>query len=125
VTAPARLRMSRTALVPVALLFVCVIPLATARPWTLVFLLLPLAAAAYVLRVGVDVGDDGLTVHSAVAARRVGWEELAGIRIGRRRELWLVTTHGTEMRLPVLRVGDLPRLAALSGGRIPAAEPAP
>jgi hypothetical protein len=117
------MRMSRAALVPVALLFVSVIPLATAQPWTLVFLLLPLAAAAYVLRVGVDVGDDGLTVRSAVAARRVRWDELAGVRIGRRRELWLVTTQGTEVRLPVLRVGDLPRLAALSGGRI--AAPAP
>jgi hypothetical protein len=123
VTAPARLRMSRTTLVPVALLFVCVIPLASARPWTLVFLLVPLAAAAWVLRVGVDVGDDGLTVRSTVGARRVAWNELAGIRIGRRRELWLVTTQGTEVRLPVLRVGDLPRLATLSGGRIEAPAP--
>jgi hypothetical protein len=114
------MRMSRTALIPVALLFVCVIPVATARPWTLVFLLLPVAAAVWVLRVGVDVDDDGLAVRSAVGTRRVLWDELAGIRIGRRRGLWLVTTRGTEVRLPVLRVGDLPRLAALSGGRIPA-----
>jgi hypothetical protein len=123
VTAPVRMRMSRTALVPVALLFVCVIPLATARPWTLALLLIPVAAAGYVLRTGVDVDDDGLTVRSTFAARRVGWDELAGIRIGRRRELWLVTTQGTEVRLPVLRVGDLPRLAALSGGRITAPSP--
>jgi hypothetical protein len=120
VTTTARLRMGRTALIPVVLLFVCVIPLATARLWTLVFLVIPLAAAAYVLRVGVDVADDGLTVRSAVGARHVPWSELAGIRIGRRRELWLVTTTGSEVRLPVLRVGDLGRLSDLSGGRIPA-----
>jgi Bacterial PH domain len=124
VTTTARLRMSRTALIPVVLLFVGVIPLASARPWTLVFLLVPLAAAVYVLRVGVDVADDGLTVRSAVSARRVRWNELAGIRIGRRRDLWLVTTGGAEVRLPVLRVGDLRRLSDLSGGRIPAPEPA-
>ena len=123
-TTTARLRMSRTALIPVVLLFVCVIPLATARLWTLVFLLIPLAAAVYVLRVGVDVTDDGLTVRSAVSARHVRWDELAGIRIGRRRDLWLVTTGGSEVRLPVLRVGDLRRLSDLSGGRIPAPDPA-
>ena len=123
-TTTARLRMSRTALIPVILLFVCVIPLATARLWTLVFLLIPLAAAVYVLRVGVDVADEGLTVRSAVAVRRVPWAELAGIRIGRRRDLWLVTTGGSEVRLPVLRVGDLGRLSDLSGGRIPAPDAA-
>jgi len=123
VTTTARLRMSRTSLIPVVLLLVCVIPLATARPWTLVFLVIPLAAALYVLRVGVDVTDEGLTVRSALSARRVRWSELAGIRIGRRRDLWLVTSGGTEVRLPVLRVGDLGRLSELSGGRIPAPAP--
>jgi Bacterial PH domain len=121
VDTPARLRMSRTMLIPVALLFVCVIPLATAAPWTLVFLLLPLAVAAWVLRTGVDVDDAGLTVRSVVASRRVRWDELAGIRVGKRGDLWLVTTAGTEVALPVLRARDLPRLAELSGGRIPGA----
>jgi hypothetical protein len=34
-----------------------------------------------------------------------------------------VTARGTELRLPVLRARDLPRLAAVSGGRIPAPGP--
>jgi Bacterial PH domain len=111
--------MSRTALLPVVLLLVCVIPFAAASPWALVVLVLPVAAAAYVLRVGVDVDDDGITVRKVLGSRTVPWSELAGIRVGRRRGLWLVTTAGTEIALPVLRVGDLPRLAELSGGRIP------
>ena len=118
VTAPARLRMSRTSLIPVALLFVCVIPLATAQLWTLVFLAVPLVVAVWALRTGVDIDDAAVTVRGAIGSRRVPWSQLAGIRIGARRGLWLVTTEGTEVRLPVLRVGDLPRLAALSGGRI-------
>ncbi len=117
-TSPARLRMSRTALLPVALLALCVVPLATVTTWTLVLLLVPLALAAWVLRVGVDVGDDGLTVRSLAGQRRVPWSELAGIRVGRAGDLWLVTTGGTEVRLPVMRPRDLPRLATLSGGRI-------
>ena len=118
VTSPTRLRMSRTAMLPVVLLFLCVVPLAFAAVWTLVFLLIPLAAAAWVLRVGVDLDDDAVTVRSVVGSRRVPWSRVAGIRIGRRRELWLVTRDGTELRLPALRARDLPRLSALSGGRI-------
>jgi Bacterial PH domain len=111
--------MSRTALLPVVLLLVCVVPFASASPWALLVLVLPLAAAAWVLRVGVDVEDTGITVRSVVGRRTVAWDELAGIRIGTRARLWLVTTGGTEVAVPVLRARDLPRLADLSGGRIP------
>jgi hypothetical protein len=116
----ARLRMSRTALLPVVVLVFCVLPLATATPWLLLLLVVPAALAAWVFRVGVDVGDDGVTARSLVGARTVAWHQLAGIRVGERADLWLVTTAGTEVRLPVLRARDLPRLAELSGGRIPA-----
>jgi hypothetical protein len=126
--AVARFRMSRTALVPVALLLLCVVPAATAAPWAVVVLLLPALAAAWVIRVGVDVADGsgdattgaGVTVRSLVGRRHVPWPEVAGIRVGARGDLWLVTTGGTEVRLPVLRLRDLPRLSAASGGRIPA-----
>ena len=122
--APARVRMSRTALVPVFLLLLCVLPLAFAASWTPVFLLLPVVAGAWVVRVGVDVDDGGLTVRSLVGSRRVTWSELAGIRVGEGGDLWLVTNGGTEVRVPVLRARDLPRLSALSGGRIPTPGPA-
>jgi hypothetical protein len=118
VTSPARLRMPRTALFPVGLLALCTIPLAFSAPWTPVLLLIPLAVALWVLRVGVDVADDGLTVRSLIGLRKLPWSELAGIRVAGRGELWLVTTGGTEVRLPVMRARDLPQLAALSGGRI-------
>ena len=115
---PARLRMNRTALIPVGLLALCTVPLAFAAPWTPVLLLVPLVVAVWVLRVGVDIADDGLTVRSLAGERRVPWSELAGIRVARRGQLRLVTNHGTEVRVPVMRARDLPRLAALSGGRI-------
>jgi hypothetical protein len=118
VTPPARLRMSRTALLPVAVLAVCAVPLAASGPWGPLVLLLPAAVAAWVLRVGVDVGEDGVTAQSLLGRRHVPWSDLAGIRVAGRGELWLVTTSGTEVRLPVMRTRDLPRLAALSGGRI-------
>ena len=115
--------MSRTALLPVLFLALCMLPLATVSVWTLVLLLVPAAIAAWVVRVGVDVGDDGLTVRSTFGQRRVPWSRLAGIRVAPRGDVWLVTTGGTEVRLPVMRARDLPRLAALSGGRIEVPEP--
>ena len=115
---PARLRMSRTALLPVAVLAICAVPLAAAGPWGPLVLLVPIAAAAWVLRVGLDIGDDGLTVRSLIGRRRFAWDELAGVRVADRGALWLVTTRRTEVRVPVMRARDLPRLATLSGGRI-------
>jgi hypothetical protein len=115
--------MNRTSLLPVGLLAVCVVPLAFAAPWTPVLLLVPLALTLWVLRVGVDVSDDGVTARSLVGERRVPWTEVVGIRVAPRGDLWLVTTGGTEVRLPVMRARDLPRLAAASGGRIDVPEP--
>lgn len=115
---PARFRLPRTALVAVAFFTVCVVPVATAEPWGLPLFLVPLAVAAWVVRVGVDVDAGGITALGAVGRRRVPWAELAGIRVGERGDLWLVTTGSTEVRLPVLRARDLPQLAAASGGRI-------
>jgi hypothetical protein len=110
--------MNRTALLPVGLLAVCAVPLATVSTWTLVVLLIPLTVAVWVLRTGVDIGDEGLTVRSLAGSRTVAWRELAGIRVAAGGRLWLVTTGGTEVRMPVIRARDLPQLAALSGGRI-------
>jgi hypothetical protein len=118
VDSPARLRMSRTALIPVGLLALCLVPLAFVAPWTPVLLLVPLALTVWVLRVGVDIADDALTVRSVAGRRRVPWTDVAGIRVAPRGDLWLVTTHGTEVRVPVMRARDLPQLAALSGGRL-------
>jgi hypothetical protein len=115
--------MTRTALLPVGLLALCTVPLAFAASWTPVLLLIPLTLAFWVLRAGVDIAEDGLTVRSLVGQRRVPWSELAGIRVAQRGDLWLVTTGGTEVRLPVMRARDLPRLAAASGGRIDVPEP--
>ena len=121
---PARLRMTRTALFPVGLLALCTVPLAFAAPWTPVLLLVPLAVAVWVLRAGVDIAGDGLTVRTLVGQRLVRWDELAGIRVARRGALWLVTRRGTEVHVPVMRARDLPRLAELSGGRIDVPPPA-
>jgi hypothetical protein len=117
--------MSRVALVPVVVLLICTLPVATAAWWGVPLLLVPALVTAWVLRVGLDIGPDGITPRTLLAGRTVPWSEVAGIRVDDDRSLWLVRTTGTEVRLPVVRARDLPRLAAVSGGRIPDPEAAP
>jgi hypothetical protein len=118
VDTPARFRMNRSALLPVVILALCILPTALVSPWNLLLLLIPAVVAAWVFRTGVDVGDEGITARSLLGSRTVRWPELSRLRLGPRGDLWLGTTGGTEVRLPVLRVRDLPRLAAASGGRL-------
>jgi hypothetical protein len=114
-----RFRMNRTTLLPVLVFAFCLIPLSAATPWLLLLLLVPAAVAAWILRTGFDVDGEAITARSLVGRRRVPWTELTGIRVGERADLWLVTTGGTEVRLPAVRARDLPAISRASGGRIP------
>ncbi len=88
-------------------------------------ILVPVLVAAWVLRVGLDIGPEGVTPRTLLAGRTVPWADVAGIRVDDDQSLWLVRTSGTEVKLPVVRARDLPRLAAVSGGRIPDPAAAP
>ena len=105
-------------LLPVVLFALCLLPVVLFSPWALLLLVVALLLALWVLRVGVTIGDDGVGVQALAGGRLVPWPDVAGLRVSEQQRLWLVTTRGTEIRLPVLRARDLPRLAALSGGRI-------
>jgi hypothetical protein len=100
-------------------LAICVMPLASAAPWLAVLWLLPLLVVAVVLRVGVDVDAEGLTVRALLGTRRLPWTELAGLRIVGRGRLAAVLRAGGTVRLPALRARHLPLIAAASGGHVP------
>jgi Bacterial PH domain len=118
-----RFRMNRTTLLPVLVFAFCLIPLSAATPWLLLLLLVPAVLAAWILRTGFDVDGEAITARSLVGRRRVPWTELTGIRVGERADLWLVTTGGTEVRLPAVRARDLPAISRASDGRIPVPGP--
>ena len=121
-----RIRTPRTALMAVLVLAICVLPLASSAPWLAVLWLLPLTAAAWVLRAGVDVDRTGLTVRALLGSRRLPWTEVAGLRVGDRDRLVAVLRAGGTVRLPVLRPRHLALVAAASGGRMPTPdEPTP
>jgi hypothetical protein len=115
-----RIRTPRTALMAVLVLAICVLPLASSAPWLAVLWLLPIAAAVWVLRAGVDVDRAGLTVRALLGSRRLPWTEVAGLRADDRGRLVAVLRSGGAVRLPVLRPRHLALVAAASGGRVPA-----
>ena len=118
-----RVRTPRTALLAVLVLAICVLPLASSAPWLAVLWVLPVAAAGWVVRAGVDVDRAGLTVRALLGSRRLPWAEVAGLRVTGRGRLTAVLRGGGTVRLPVLRPRHLPLVAAASGGRLPAPEP--
>lgn len=113
-----RLQMNRIALVPAVVAVVCALPLATASPWLLFVLFLPAAWITYVLRSGVDADEDGLIVRALFGSIRIPWSRIAGVLIVRRQELSIATVEGSRVRLPGLRVRDLPKLYEATGGRL-------
>jgi hypothetical protein len=114
-----RVRTPRTALMPVLVLAICVLPLASSAPWLAVLWVLPIGVAAWVVRAGVDVDRTGLTVRALLGSRRLPWTEVAGLRVTGRGRLAAVLRGGGAVRLPVLRPRHLPLVAAASGGRVP------
>src|SRR4051812_50226055 len=108
--------MNRTALLPVAFLTLCMLPLATVAVWTLVLLLIPAAVAAWLVRVGVDVGDDGITVRALLGQRQVPWKRLGGGPGAPPGGGWLGPTEGTQGPPPGGRGRGPPPPAAPSRG---------
>ena len=117
-----RVRAPRTALMPVLVLAICVLPLASSAPWLAVLWVLPIGVAAWVVRAGVDVDRTGLTVRALLGSRRLPWTEVAGLRVTGRGRLAAVLRGGGAVRLPVLRPRHLPLVAAASGGHVPSPE---
>lgn len=113
-----RLQMNRIALVPPVVAVVCALPLATASPWLLFVLLLPAAWIAYVMRSGLDIDDQGLTVRALFGSAQIPWTRITGVLIGKGQSISVATVEGTTVRLPNLRVRDLPRLYEATEGRL-------
>lgn len=125
----------RIALLGVALFAVCLAPIV--GPWTVgrsidgahagtgaailgwALLIVPILLALWILRVRTVVDPSGVRSVRILSATTIGWDELAGIRIGRNGAVYAVRTDGSEVRLPAVTISQLPRVAAASGGRIP------
>ena len=121
---PARLtfRITPISLLAVLTVAICVTPVAWYQPWLLALYLLPAVLLGWVLRVRTVVTADSITA-TALRRTRIPWGDVRSVKLDERRWIRAVLDSGKEVLLPAVRVRDLSRLAAMSGGRLP--DPAP
>jgi hypothetical protein len=120
-------RIPVTTLFAVAIVLGCAIPLVSAARPLLLVLLLPLAAAGWVLWARTTVDDRGVRVRGLTGSRALRWSEISALRVRERGWVRCVpvsddsepSTASREVILPCVRARHLPLLAALSGGRLP------
>jgi PH (Pleckstrin Homology) domain-containing protein len=109
----------------VALTFaVCATPVAWAAPYLWLIYLIPIGIIVWTLRVRTVADTETVAVRRVVGGRRVPWSEITSVHLGRARnpgqaKVSAVLADGSELALPAVHVRDLPRLAAVSGGRLP------
>ena len=119
-SAPVTFRLPLTALLGVFGLIVCMTPVAFGAPGLQVLYLVPLLLGFWLVQTRTVVGPDTVVVHRVWGSQRIGWSDLAGLRVDDQSRIWAVLHAGNEVRLPAVRTRHLPMLAALSGGRLPA-----
>lgn len=114
-------QLTRTSLLAVLVVVICVTPIAFAQPFPLLLpsYLIPLALTYVIMRPRTVVTADRVASRGLVSTTRFGWDELASVRLNENRWVRAVLTSGKEVVLPAIRVRDLSRLAELSGGRLP------
>ncbi len=113
-------RLPLTALIGVFGLIVCMTPVAFGAPGLQVLYLVPLALTVWLVRTRTVVGPDTMVVYRVRGSRQITWSDLSGLRIDEQSRVWAVLRDGGEVALPAVRARDLPVLAAISGGRLPA-----
>ena len=87
------------------------------HPVFLVAYVVPILAIAFIARTATIVDGDGITVRAVFGSRHMRWDTVRGISVTGR-NVYAVTDLGA-VRLPCVRIRDLARVAAASGGRLP------
>ncbi|WP_170212024.1 PH domain-containing protein [Saccharothrix australiensis] len=111
-------RIPAPALIAAASIAICVTPFAWAAPGLQAIYLLPAGFAWWVLRNRTTVDPERLVARGTFAKRVVAWDEVKAIKVVPRGWLSAVLADDTQVRLPAVRAGHLPAIAAVSGGRV-------
>lgn len=88
-------------------------------PWFVVLLLIPVAMSVVVARYRTLADRETVTARTLLGRQTVPWEDIDGLRFGRR--AWAVARRrdGTEFTLPAVTFSTLPVLTEASGGKVP------
>jgi hypothetical protein len=109
-----RFRQSFATVAAILLMAIGAFTIAGQSWWYAPLMLVPLVALWWVIRTGVDVDSEHLTIRRAFSSRTLAWEEIAGFLSTRGRvsvQLTEAAGAGT-LRLPAVTPATLPRLIA-------------
>ena len=123
---PQRVRFGpdRLALLPVLVLLLGSLPLASSSAWLNWVVLIPVACAVWVVRARVVVAPVGVEVCNGLGVRRLPWAQVDGFSVPRRGPVRLLRAGGSPLPLTALPRRRLPALRRVAQelGR-PAASP--
>jgi Bacterial PH domain len=88
-------------------------------PPSLALLILPVLFSAMIIRLRTVADDQGVTVRTLFGSRRVGWDDIDGLRFHRGSWGRARLKSGAELRLPAVTFSTLPELTEASAGRVP------
>lgn len=119
-SSPVVIRISPMAHIAVGFLMLGISALVFAGPaWFVVLLLIPVILSIVVARYRTVADRHTVTARTLFARQTVPWDEIDGLRFGRR--AWAVARRrdGSEFALPAVTFSTLPVLTEASGGRVP------
>jgi len=118
--APAVIRISPIAHLAVGFFTLGLLSVVLANPrWFTPLLVIPVIASALVIRYRTVADQDGVAVRTLLRSRHLPWDDIEGLRFGRGAWARATCRDGSEVVLPAVTFGTLPRLTTASEGRVP------
>ncbi|WP_240686833.1 PH domain-containing protein [Amycolatopsis suaedae] len=111
-------RVPGTALLAVAVLALCVSPVAWSVPGLQALYLIPIGLAVWIVRTRTTATAEGITVRTVSGRRELPWSDMKGLALTERSGVHAVLTDDTTVALPAVRTRHLPVLSLVSGGRL-------
>lgn len=120
VNAPIVIKISQMAHVAVLLLAFALLSVVLATPsWGALLLVIPVLLSVAIVRYRTAADREGVTARGLWSSRRIRWDDIDGLRFGKK--VWAMARlrDGTEVMLPAVTFNTLPSLTLASGGRVP------
>lgn len=112
-------RIPRTSFMAIALLTICVTPIALGEiPYLQWLYIFPIALAVFVIRTRTVATRSGLAVRTMFGHRDVPWSALKGLAITKKSRVQAVLEDDTKVPLPTVRTRHLPVLSLVSEGLV-------
>jgi len=87
--------------------------------WFALLLVIPVMLSLAIMRYRTTADRHSVTARTLLGSQTVRWEDIDGLRFGRRPWALARRHDGSELSLPAVTFATLPLLTEASGGRVP------